>query len=116
MINIHLYKKTYFMPEAWSELTEEQILAVRKIINKPEIDFNDKVYLLKICLGMSDRSFITLNYFSCWLTDRIFWKKNEILLFLGRSVHLVDFLLNMDGQKERASKLEADLKVAGQLN
>lgn len=81
------------MPESWNELSRKQLIAIADILNKEEKSFRDKIYLLRICMGLSAGYFINLGYLPKWLHEKLFLKKIEVLLFLDRSLYLVDFLL-----------------------
>ena len=90
---VTIYKKTYQMPETWNELTGKQLIRIAHILFKDEKSYNEKVFLLKVCLGISDRAFINWGYLPKWLSESLFFKKIEVLLFLDRSLYMVDFLL-----------------------
>jgi hypothetical protein len=92
MLNIHIYKKSYQVPEEWNELTGKQLVQLAPYLGKSDLSKADKLEMLRVLLGMTRRSFISWGYLPRWISDSLFWKKIEVLLFLERSLYLVDFL------------------------
>src|SRR5579875_2170025 len=93
MLTINIYKRKYQMPESWNELSGKQLIEVSRILNRKDLTENDLVHLFGICVGMSKRKFYSYSYLPKWLSSKIFYKKVEVLLFISRSLYLLDFLL-----------------------
>lgn len=92
MITVHIYKKKFQMPEQWNQLTGKQLIQLAFYLVQDNVSYKEKVYILKVCLGLSDKELFNYAWLPKWLSNTQFFKKIEVLLFLHDHLHLIDFL------------------------
>jgi hypothetical protein len=92
MRTLELYDRTLQMPESWNELTARQLVAIAAILEKKQLELRDRLLLFKVCSGMGSYFFYQLAFLPKWLSEKMYWRKLETMLFIERNLFLLDFL------------------------